>query len=498
MANSKSDSVTLRQIEATLNDLLATAPGGLLTRAAVLKALNAGQSQELKTRIERAVESDGRFFTQPSGEYQLRDVFFHNYEFLITPDAWEIENGVLFPGHRFLAYVAPEVFPSEVKLLPGEQSQEPVAMTTLTAPLSQIFHYHLLLGSEQVFDFLVADSPANARLKEGAAATEPVTLNVFDLKALYQATDFAPGDALLCRVEDSAAGIIRFRVLPGDQRKNSDVKSAVAALEQALKLVIERFENYLEIPEQLSWALYLGKAELSVPCLASFDELIRETNQLEINFDQEHTVLALRNTAAEDHYEPELPEGVTVSRGETGELSVLLREIGSPLTPAEVDGFILDNCYARELDFEEFFARAFGREKLNFADEAQQAVFYNYIEDRFEEQTTNYNRVDDEPKAPLRATIMEVVEERLAFFDFLGSLEHKLDTLPQADVHALAEISLQLNEILKLLNSPGYTPDEAELARLEETIEQRADDQEMVIARLTDHLEDGDCHRENN
>ena len=55
----------------------------------------------------------------------------------------------------------------------------------------------------------------------------------------------------------------------------------------------------------------------------------------------------------------DLPEGVTFSRGETGDIAALLREIGSPLTPVEIDSFILDNCHARELEFEDFFARAF-------------------------------------------------------------------------------------------------------------------------------------------
>lgn len=98
---------------------------------------------------------------------------------------------------------------------------------------------------------------------------------------------------------------------------------------------------------------------------ASLDEFVRRTNQVEINFDSDHTVLAKRQ-AEPDDYPVELPEGVLLSRGETGEIGSLLREIGSPLTPIEVDSYILDCCYARELDFEEFFARAFGREKLKF------------------------------------------------------------------------------------------------------------------------------------
>ena len=159
----------------------------------------------------------------------------------------------------------------------------------------------------------------------------------------------------------------------------------------------------------------------------------------------------------------------------------------------EIDSFILDNCHARELEFEDFFARAFGREKLNFTDEGQQAVFYNYIEDRFEELTGEYNRYDDEPKAPLRSTVMELVEDRLNFFDFLSNENASPEQLPHDEMHRLAEIAMQLNEILKLLNNPGFTPDNAELDRLTETVELRADDQDALIGRLTDRFADGGC-----
>ena len=181
----------------------------------------------------------------------------------------------------------------------------------------------------------------------------------------------------------------------------------------------------------------------------------------------------------------QLRDQIPLLIAETAEIAAMLREIGSPLSPVEIDSFILDNCYARELEFEDFFARAFGREKLHFVDEGQQAVFYNYIEDRFEELTGNYNRVDDELKAPLRSTIMELVGDRLEFFDFLESAGEKLDQLPEEKVHRLAEVSMQLVEILKMLNDPRFTPDETELDRLTETVEQRADDHYGTSERRT-------------
>lgn len=478
---------TISDIESAIDCCLRRNSGVPISAETVVKQLGGRKTRALSERIDRVLAGDDRFFDDGKGHFTSRAAFFRNYEFILTPDEWEIQEGILFPGHRFAAYVSPSVFPSETRLRDPEG--KPFPERQITAPISQIFHYHILLGSEQLFDFFTAESAANAHLSRQLRQDFPVTLNVFDLMDFYREHQFAIGDALLCRVTDWETGQVVVSPLPADERKESDRKQWIAAYEKALEPVFSRFESYAEIPEQLSYACFTGAGELpAAEKSASLDEFVRRTGQVEIRFDSDHTVLAKRQAEADD--EPAgLPEGVLFSRGETGEIGALLREIGSPLTPIEIDSYILDCCYARELDFEDFFARAFGREKLKFVDEGQQAVFYNHIEERFEELTETYNRVDDEPKAPLRSTILELVDDRLAFFDFLESLGKSASELPKDGMKELAALSAQLDEILKFLNDPGYTPEPGELDRLEETVELRTDEAEALLSRLTDHFE---------
>ncbi len=488
--------VLIGEIEAAIDAALLENTGETVTAAVITKRLGGRKSVALTDRIDRTLSGDDRFFDNGENEFLPRGTFFRGYEFVITPDEWEIQEGILFPGHRFSACISPEVFPSEIKMIgPGEKT---TAMKTINAPVSLVFHYHLLLGSEQLFDFFTAESEANAKLSRSPQPTDQVTLNAFDLTDFFRKNKFRDGDALLCRVRDWAEGVVEFTYLSGEDRQSSGLKEWIAAYETALGLVISRFENYPEIPEQLAYACFIGNGTLpEATQAASLDEFVRRTSRIEINFDSDHTVLAMRQTEDDcgcgcghdhdhDHDEAsELPDGFRVSRGETGDLGTLLREIGSPLSPIEVDSYILDCCYARELDFEEFFARAFGREKLKFIDEGQQAVFYNYIEERFEELTETYNRHDDEPKAQLRSTILELVDDRLAFFDFLASLEKSANAMTPDDLKELATLAIQLDEILKMLNNPGFTPDAGDLDRLTETVEHRADDSDALIARLT-------------
>ena len=157
----------------------------------------------------------------------------------------------------------------------------------------------------------------------------------------------------------------------------------------------------------------------------------------------------------------------------------MLKEVGSPLTPDEIDGFILDNCAARDLTFDRFFARAFPHGELDYADEAQEAVFLNVLEERFEELTENYNRLMDESKAPLRSTIMELVEERL---DYLDSEEHDHDHgHDHCHCHELDKVFAVLRTILKQLNTENFDPTEEELDQLSAKVENCADKLEKIM-----------------
>jgi hypothetical protein len=147
----------------------------------------------------------------------------------------------------------------------------------------------------------------------------------------------------------------------------------------------------------------------------------------------------------------------------------MLKELGSSLTPEEIDGFILDNCAARDMNFDRFFSRAFPHGELNYADEAQEAIFLNFLEERFEDLSGNYNRLMDESKAPLRSTIMELVEDRL---EHLEGSEHDHD---HCHCHETGHVFAKLGMILKQLNTENFDPSEEELDQLRAKVEEYAD-----------------------
>lgn len=458
-----------------------------------------GRSDTLRRRFENAIDADEAFFRDRNWHCMTRRAFFTGREFLITPDRWEIENGFLVPGHRLHPFLSPGVFPSDAELFPAGADGEPAARHSVTAPLGEIFHYHTLLGSEDIFDHFCADDPANRRLAEHHGSHEPVSLTVFDFGEFFRRHEFAPGDALRCRVADYDAGRVEFAFLPASQRSNRKLNEFVNAFDKALGETIDLFGAMLDIPEQLARSCYLGRGELDFGA-ASFEEYLRYSLLVGIDAEGDCAVLTLRgrgdDAEAEEeehsgecgcgHDRVELPEGISLLPGDTsGEPLEILRELGSPLSAVEIDGFILDELAAQEQDFDAFRARAFAHVDLDGADEVRRVIVRNFLEERFEELCGTFDRIGDELKAPLRSAIMESVEDRIELLDAMAQWEDGRRSAARAKLESIAAIALQLEEALKLLNNPAFTPDGGEAERLRELIDNRSEEQEKVIESLT-------------
>lgn len=461
--------ISIREID----HLLENAPG-IFKLADIAAKLGAPGDDELLKRLEQLIDGDANYFHTDDWECELKMHYFCRIPFAVTPEKWEIEEGVLFPGSRLTPFLTEDIFPSDAELL---YDDEPLPKKEITLPFSEALHYNMLVGHEQILDYLEADSDANSTLRQHLAPTTLVTLTVFDCRELFRELEFKEGDSLILQLTDPDNGEFEINYRPREERSEEAKEKWIGNYEKAMIKVVEKFRDYLELPHQIGWAFYLGAEELA-GAGASVEEFVRECDSIEMRTDGDHSVFAMAGT--NDEYssndsgnEEELPDGLAISAGETSDFGVMLKQVGSPLTPEEIDGFILDNCAARDMTFDRFFARAFPHGELDYADEAQEAVFLNFLEERFEELSGNYNRLMDESKAPLRSTIMELVEERL---------DHQCeDDHDHCHCHDLDKIFAALDLILKQLNTESYDPSEEELDQLRAKVEQCADRLENLL-----------------
>ncbi len=429
---------------------------------------------------ENIVDNDEAFF-RDGDRVVRREALFTGRTFLVTPEAWEIETGIFVPGHRFVPYLNSEVFPSEVVMRRGRRN---AAKVEKKFKLSQVLGCFQMLGTEQMLDVLAAESQKNGFLRSGIQGDAEVELTVFDLADFYRENDFEAGDAIKCEVVDYAAGVVKYTYLSGAKRSAAKKKAFITALEDACAAALRRSEE-LPVPEVLAWSFFLGGETLAHP-EASLDEFVVESLRIVLapGAGEGRELRIAADDGDDDAPAPEVPEGFGISSGETGALPSMLKSVGSSLTPEEIDGFILDCCATREIDFSHFYSRAFGHAAPVFADEAQEAVFMNSVEERFEELTTHYDRVDDEIKAPLRSSLMEMVEDRLEFLSELAARDDGSSAPDAAKLRRLALVSGKANELIKLLNREEFMPDTAEAERLEAQVENLLDEQDAAFEEL--------------
>ena len=479
-----------KDIDKAVKAAIAGAKGGKFSLADVFKHLEIKpenlEAEEI--RLERELEADESLFKySDSDQYILRSSFFEGKQFIITPSELEIDNNILFPGHRFCAFCHEDIFPSEVTLFESDSETE-LATKEFTYEVTELMPYHILLGSEQIFDFFIAENTANKALLDDNTNKHEAIVNVFKMENFYSEHKFSIGDALLVTVEDWENGEFSFEYISGSERKNNKVKEWINDFGGAVEMVIDRFEAYLEIPDQLRWAFFMGDSQIWNKQAGSLDEFYAQSDRVEINFSNaSHTILA-RKISAQSTEEFEIPENIGISSGKINSLQELLEDINSPLKAVEIDSYILSQCHQTAQDFDSFFRRCFGVEKLSFADDAQEVIFINYLEDRWETLFNQYNPVDDELKAKIREQILECIDDRLELFHNLSALEISPDNLPEENMKKLAEVSLYFTELLQVLNSESHTLKEEDREELAEAVARMRYTQSEEIEKIHQYL----------
>ena len=105
----------LFQVESAIDSLLAGGQKVFTVDdiAAMAVPETDAEAQELfRARIARELGYHDKLITAVPGEkYIAAEALFNGAEFLIVPDGFEIENNILIPGHRFVAFMSGELFP---------------------------------------------------------------------------------------------------------------------------------------------------------------------------------------------------------------------------------------------------------------------------------------------------------------------------------------------------------------------------------------------------
>ena len=82
-----------------IDHVLGNAPG-IFKLSDIASQLNAPGDDELLKRLEKLIDGDVNYFHTDDWECELKMHYFCRIPFAVTPEKWEIEQGVLFPPGR--------------------------------------------------------------------------------------------------------------------------------------------------------------------------------------------------------------------------------------------------------------------------------------------------------------------------------------------------------------------------------------------------------------
>lgn len=510
--------LTAEQIETTLAQFLEDRFLHVISftqqelNAAIMAALKTEDYITVEKVVCRNLQTRMDIFMTEDKVYP-KNVFFKGMEFRVVPSAAELEKAVVFPGASFIPFVTDELFADEFILT--DENGKVIPVIEVTAKYSELVPAFFMLGNSGIIDHLSAESEENRQQLWNTRNPEnlDMTLSAFDFSEFYREHSFMDGDALVFTVQDWATAKFTVRVQKEEVTDEAQ-RNFVRDLEHALLRVCDTDKDYLEIPQQIAEAYLFAYEDghdlrhRPVLCLSEYrlrmneigirrdgsEWLLVPADDLDTPGTFEQSLLRKRaeNDAAmqehahehshtcscgHDHthdHENSKPErtldpdldvnNFTISTGTLDSIDAILEELNAPVNSIELGAMIYDAFSNGEENFGGFYARLTASMKLNFADDAQETTFINFLEDNWEICREYYNPAEDaEVRAPLRTRLLELTQSRIEYS--MALLERKT-SVPEKTVKKLASIHKGILDTLSLLNSDSRLGEQYEQLEL--------------------------------
>lgn len=505
---------------------------------AIGRKLSADDSS--RERLERETElllagRDDLFYT-PETCYPKAD-FFRGATFRIVPGEAERKQNILLYGARFAPFCRADIFPDEYALRYGRKKCRTVSVTL---PFSQLVPSFMLWGRTGLIDCLAAESNENLAALRSARDVDhvPMTVTAFDLTDFYRETGFRKGDAILATVVNWETGSFRLEYAPAPEipdRKAED--RFLLDLEGALLRVCKEKGEAMEIPEQIADAYlqaFLDGNDLRKRPVLSLDEYPEHMREIAIRRDGPDWILVPADSTDEpgmaagftssgesedascghdhdhdhecscghdhDHEHeagPVLPEHFSVSAGTLESLEAILAEREAFLDPAELHAGILDSLANGVEKFEDHLNGVLSLLNVQFADDAQETAFRNFLEEEWETVGEMYNPALEMEKSPLRSRLLELSEQRAdAARRLVGVFRERKQDIPENMARAVARLHRDLSDTLSVFRVDSALPEGEAREQLELRVEDLEDAWEELAERIDALIGTGDARED--
>ncbi|MDR2601319.1 MAG: plasmid pRiA4b ORF-3 family protein [Spirochaetaceae bacterium] len=318
-------------------------PFDLKDAALYVRSRDSKRSSYLPSEIGALIDSRRLAFKLGEDRWISRCGVFTGARFPVRPSRFELRNGLLVPGHRFIPFANQDLSPKDYKLVYGG---EVVETSIFDGSWEDFYQYFLLYGEEYIQQYIIMDSPENAASFEDGECFG-LSINTFDMRSFYRKTNFAPGDRIVFEISDWENGVFTMERVPGGAWSAWELRRWVKLAEESFFYSFKNAGPLSSIEEQMAAAYFAGGERMrDVPAYSPEDLLLNETCKIDITPFGIESRLWYAGKDIQDY------PALLGEHTQTDETPVekMLRQNGIPISEFVLQSYLLDSIYRKEID----------------------------------------------------------------------------------------------------------------------------------------------------
>ncbi|MDR1429717.1 MAG: plasmid pRiA4b ORF-3 family protein [Spirochaetaceae bacterium] len=329
---------------------------------------------------------------------------FEPVPFVIHPSRTEIMNGILIPGHRCIPFANPALLPQEYTFL---WKKDAVSYTTTEGPPEDFYPYYSLFGEEYAPQYVARDNPENESAFNGDPYEDPpeVSVHTLDMRNVYRASSFVPGDVFAVRTLDWKNGVFELERIPEGSWPKTELYDWFEAAEAGFRFAFEYKGPGSSTEEQIALAYwYGGKRMRELPAYALDDFLYNRTEQIETVPYGIETRFWYAGKEIPDqvhHYADQAPPDRTIVE------EILFRH-GIPVSEYVIQSYIRDALFRKEEDPAFILERIAPEPVITDLNRDEKKYLSRYIEEVFIEFSLSYSPFSERIMGPVRQRVAEM------------------------------------------------------------------------------------------
>lgn len=394
-----------------------------------------------------------------------RKAVFAKAQFLIKPSAFEIQEGILFSGHRFIPFFMPS---DKIKICPEGSSK---AFRTLSKKydINDIIIYYSLLGPKGMLDILTAENEdnvftfMNALNPEQQEKMQSLKISVYNMKDFFTQNQLTSNDMLLLSVVDHKKKLCEVKVIKQESLKERAWEKAewLKLLSDSIKKSIDCVDATGEmeaIDTFLARAFYFGGKKLIENPPANIINLLGPDSDFELKsspngyaliweknrlFDLEDTFFDMLDNDDDDISNDFDAEDSDIELTPFDEYCEIM---GFSFSQVEIEAYMKDELFSNpsKASFDNVVKRCFDERIDKHYPDLKEAFFAD-LNKTWKKISSDYNIFKDNLKGPLRNQVLSIIDQHHTWI-------RKLD---KANVNITPKLQNALSELMQLM-TPLY------------------------------------------